>query len=217
MDENKPTSEKKGVATKQRLISAALELFSTKGFSETTIRDIATVVGIQPGSFYGHFASKEEILLYMLNDYSESTRQFFHEDELMTILQADATIEKVFELIIAFPKYLGESEYFMKLLNLVHQEQHRNDLFGNFELQRCSAGIRYYNRIFDTLKELHVFSDHVNSEYWSRAVLGVLYIQSHLSAIEIKLDRFETRSVDLADNVHYVLEMLFETGRYQGE
>ena len=45
-----------------RLLSAAAQLFREKGFDRTTVRDIAAAVGIQSGSIFHHFKSKEDIL-----------------------------------------------------------------------------------------------------------------------------------------------------------
>lgn len=47
---------------KQEILDAALSLFSEKGYSKTSIRDIQDAVGIARGTMYYHFASKEEIL-----------------------------------------------------------------------------------------------------------------------------------------------------------
>lgn len=45
------------------LLEAAARLFKTKGFDETSIRDIAYQANMLPGSIYYHFASKEELLI----------------------------------------------------------------------------------------------------------------------------------------------------------
>ena len=45
-----------------RVLSAAARLFREKGFDRTTVRDIARVVGIQSGSIFHHFPTKEDIL-----------------------------------------------------------------------------------------------------------------------------------------------------------
>ena len=48
--------------TKERLIEAALELFSQKGFDATSVDEIARAVGIKGPSIYDHFKNKEAIL-----------------------------------------------------------------------------------------------------------------------------------------------------------
>ncbi len=48
------------------ILSAAAALFSSKGFAETTIEDIATQAGVSPPTIYNYFRSKNEILLGLL-------------------------------------------------------------------------------------------------------------------------------------------------------
>jgi len=47
---------------RQEILDAAAYLFSTQGFSATTIRQIAERCGIESGSLYYHFRSKNELL-----------------------------------------------------------------------------------------------------------------------------------------------------------
>lgn len=47
---------------KGALLAAATSLFRTQGYSRTTVRDLAKVVGIQSGSLFHHFKTKEDIL-----------------------------------------------------------------------------------------------------------------------------------------------------------
>lgn len=45
-----------------RLLQEAARLFRDKGYERTTVRDLAAAVGIQSGSLFHHFKTKEEIL-----------------------------------------------------------------------------------------------------------------------------------------------------------
>jgi len=47
---------------KGRLLAASASLFKQKGYSRTTVRDIAAEVGILSGSIFHHFPNKESIL-----------------------------------------------------------------------------------------------------------------------------------------------------------
>ena len=51
----------KGVETKQKIINKSLQLFSVKGYYNTSINDILEATGLTKGGLYGHFKSKEEI------------------------------------------------------------------------------------------------------------------------------------------------------------
>ncbi len=44
------------------IIAQSAALFRQQGYANTTVRDIAAAVGIQPGSWFYHFKSKQEIL-----------------------------------------------------------------------------------------------------------------------------------------------------------
>ena len=52
---------RKSTDTKERILDAATNLFSTHGFNGTSIDDILTAVGITKGAFYYYFKSKEHL------------------------------------------------------------------------------------------------------------------------------------------------------------
>ena len=45
------------------LLDEAARLFGARGYDSTSMRDIATAVGMLPGSLYYHFPSKEDLLV----------------------------------------------------------------------------------------------------------------------------------------------------------
>jgi AcrR family transcriptional regulator len=49
---------------RERLQAAALELFATRGFEQTTAADIAQSVGLTERTFFRHFTDKREVLFY---------------------------------------------------------------------------------------------------------------------------------------------------------
>jgi AcrR family transcriptional regulator len=51
----------KGTQTRQNIIEHSLQLFSVKGYYNTSVSDILGVTGLTKGGLYGHFASKEGI------------------------------------------------------------------------------------------------------------------------------------------------------------
>lgn len=58
---------RRGDATRNDILLAAAHLFSEKGYNECSLRELAAMVGMKPGSFYYHFKSKEEVLDELLN------------------------------------------------------------------------------------------------------------------------------------------------------
>jgi AcrR family transcriptional regulator len=47
---------------REMMLHAAAELFSSRGYHGTSMRDIAAATGILPGSLYAHIRSKEDLL-----------------------------------------------------------------------------------------------------------------------------------------------------------
>lgn len=53
-------------AAREAIFIAATRLFGERGYSGTTMRDIAKAVGILPGSLYAHIESKEAVLVEII-------------------------------------------------------------------------------------------------------------------------------------------------------
>lgn len=51
-----------GTSTKARIFMAAVHLFSQKGYSGVSVRDITHEVGINESSLYNHYKNKEALL-----------------------------------------------------------------------------------------------------------------------------------------------------------
>ena len=55
--------------TKEAILHKSLYLFSQKGYSATSIREIASAVGIKESSIYAHFSGKEDIFRSVIAKY----------------------------------------------------------------------------------------------------------------------------------------------------
>lgn len=58
-----------GEATRRALIDASYDLFTTRGYHATSMRDIAAAAGITAGSIYNHFSDKEHIVKEVILTY----------------------------------------------------------------------------------------------------------------------------------------------------
>ena len=108
--------------TKERILAAALELFSINGYSGTNIRELAASLGLVKSAMYRHFESKEEIWNALLDEmiayYDERFGSSEHlppvPDSLeglvsMTMRMADLTVRD--EKIVMTRKLLTIEQY----------------------------------------------------------------------------------------------------------
>ena len=82
--------------TKQRILDAALELFSTQGFEATSIAQIADAVGVRKASLYSHFDSKQDILDRLIDSIMEGYSK--HSVRSLADSMDDASAERMAEL-----------------------------------------------------------------------------------------------------------------------
>lgn len=74
-----PSSEPAAEApVRERLLAAALELFNTRGYAATTVREIVEAAGVTKPVLYYHFQNKEGIYLHLMQrgfeDFEETVR-----------------------------------------------------------------------------------------------------------------------------------------------
>lgn len=70
-----PSAGEQGSDRRDQLLAIAGHLIASRGYSATTVRDIADEAGILSGSLYHHFSSKEAILEEILRSFMGGLRQ----------------------------------------------------------------------------------------------------------------------------------------------
>ncbi len=120
-------SEKKTI-----ILEGAMELFSKKGFNQTSMQEIADHLGIAKGSIYHYFKSKDQILLEIIWHYYEviSTKmKIIEEDPALTERQ------KFFEQLRLSLSVFVENREFI-LVNMKETFQFKTDIEAIFHRMR---------------------------------------------------------------------------------
>ena len=96
---------KAGLSKMTKLIEAAEELFSEKGFYQTSIADICKKAGTAVGTFYIYFDSKTDIYNYMMKAYEADIKEHLSD----AIKDCSTRYEREREGIKGFIKYAVEN------------------------------------------------------------------------------------------------------------
>lgn len=84
-----------GQRTRQAILDAALELFADKGYFGTSLRDVATAVGVRESALYNYFKSKEALFdaLILAHEHTKTERMSALADE-SPIVDGRALLER---------------------------------------------------------------------------------------------------------------------------
>jgi AcrR family transcriptional regulator len=160
--------------TKQKILECAIDLFAMKGYTETTIRELAAAVDINEGSIYNHFPSKNSILEYIIKEYSELSRADFIQEKLDG-LGENPTSEYILSCMnLKFRE--GKADHYLKELYVIFQEQHRNPLARKF----VSEGIilqheHVVKTIIEKLKEFNIIRQDTDPDIWAKLYSSIIY------------------------------------------
>jgi len=94
-------------STRQRLVFAAMQLFGEKGYESTSIADILKTAGVNSGSLYHFFPTKQALLVEVLDTYYRGIEAMLLEPAWRGV---EDPVERVFALLAAYRRLLEESE-----------------------------------------------------------------------------------------------------------
>ncbi len=118
--------------TREKILAVALDLFSTKGYADSSIREIAKCSGITVASIYNYFTGKDEILREILENAEADYRK--HMPELKEIMKRAST-----EPIEALSNQLWKptrTEKDCKIARLLLMMQYQNDYAASIAKRR---------------------------------------------------------------------------------
>lgn len=105
---------KKGEKTKRKILEQGLRLFSSQGYEETALKDIALQVNIKTPSIYAYFESKqdlfEQIISFVIEDYLEFIERQSH------VIKNFHTEKKLYHVLVELNKYyyMNDKGFFLK-------------------------------------------------------------------------------------------------------
>ena len=94
-------------STRESVIQVAMRLFSVKGYNATSIADLLHEAGINSGSLYHHFETKQGLLLAVLETYRDGIEQMLIAPAWASI---DDPIDRIFALLARYRQLLEATD-----------------------------------------------------------------------------------------------------------
>lgn len=136
------TKLSKGERTQRRVLDAAKGLFLSQGYTATSMRQIAHIVGITPAAIYTHFSSKEEIFTTLLED-AAPFNSFLSLFETVQANNAEVLIARTLRSLI---ELFSSHEDYMRLALIDTQERDGSSL-SHFLPKLFPAALSYHQRL----------------------------------------------------------------------
>ena len=136
--------------TKQEILDAALELFSTQGYEATSISQLADAVGIRKASLYSHFESKQAILDALIQTTLEQYEKHSifanadWDDPGYTEDRKNMTPETAVELVCGHVRYILHDPQISRARKMLTIEQFCNPQMAALQTKRNYTDVMRY-------------------------------------------------------------------------
>ncbi|MGL4874175.1 MAG: TetR/AcrR family transcriptional regulator [Clostridium sp.] len=125
------------------IINASIHLFSEKGFSQTSVQDIATFCNISKATIYKIFKSKEDILISIIKYVNKQTFLAIENVDLELNKDGSLTLEK--KLTIFFEHLYKKRNFSIMIYE--NQNLLKNPKFENIILENRSFILKWYKKV----------------------------------------------------------------------
>lgn len=145
--------------TKRRIVGAALELFAEKGYTGTSMSDIAKRLGFTKAALYKHYAGKQEIFDAIVETTAAQYEQFTGQIDVhmqdagqdfpvFTEITEDALVKKVRQIF----SYSLHDETISRFRRMLTIEQFRSPGLAALYSERfVERLVKYHSAIFGNL------------------------------------------------------------------
>ena len=104
--------------TRTRILASALDLFAKKGYEHTTLTDVAARLKMTKGAVYWHFASKETLLMALVDEMLAKFARHIEE----TMPRGELTFQSVAEMMVTNARQMLDDPKGTAFFVLMHEQ-----------------------------------------------------------------------------------------------
>ena len=191
-DKKKPTKRQLQAAkTKDKIYDAAVREFNNKGFNKVSIEDITRAANVAKGSFYTHFRSKGDLVLYSFHRADEAYLRAYEGSEGLDFLD-----RMLFFLEAYYSEFQNAGKELTKAIVSSYYETPENNYFS-----RKRILVQCFTKIIDQGKKEKKLDPNIDSGDYVNMFLSTLI------GIEI-LWCYDDSHIDLSSFIHETMGTL---------
>ncbi|MCR4584514.1 MAG: TetR/AcrR family transcriptional regulator [Lachnospiraceae bacterium] len=137
--------QERAVRTREKILAAALKMYTEKGYHDTTVDEIAKRAGLSTGIAYRYFKNKKELLLAALSFAFENIK------ELAGVSERELYDKDIKHILTAFEKiHTRYRDFHEELEGLRHSDSDVKKLYDSFAQ---NALLALYDKLPVEIKE----------------------------------------------------------------
>lgn len=174
------------MSTREKIIEVSLELFAQRGFSGSSVRDIAKAVGVRESALYKHFKNKQDILEQIIIEMQKRIKNMYVEQQVPEAVREDVAV--------------GYEE--------LSQERLKDISWQIFCLYTKDPMVSNYRKLL--MREM-LLSEHIADLYSEAFMMGVLKRQGNIFAKLMESGMFREEEAEIvALHFYGPIFMLFQ-------
>jgi len=194
--------EKKKSARKDRIFSAAVDLFNKQGFSNTSMQDIAEKASLAVGTLYNYFPSKNDLLLDIMQEEMEIT--ITGDDALFNVnLQnhdAKDIIKSLLKKIFNVPLLINKESMKEIFIAIFSTDEHmKKGMILDIELMKA------FQKLLERFQKNNMINPELNSYNATKIFYSILLVQMMMYLFDPEFDNEK-----LFDNTDDIIDLIFQ-------
>lgn len=172
-------------AKDMQIIEVGMRLFASKGFSATSVQEIASESGISKGAFYLHFKSKDDLLLAILQHHFDMIHKAFSEVTKDIQNPRDKLIR---EQMALYSHFITHRE----LLVMLAKEQAipRNDTIKQLLFEKQMESHQHYRK-----RIIEIYGPEVEPFSWDITIILEGIVKSYMGVLLFSTHDFDLKSL----------------------
>ncbi len=143
--------QRRSIETRQKIKDTAHQLFSSNGFHGTTSNEIASVAGVNIGTFYNYFEDKKVLLLELLEDFQARFFDMAFPEDLPDVGETDIRDFTRLYLDRSFDAFRMDREFFRSVYPLQYMDKDVEKIFRKYEQKEARQMLAVYQQKFGNI------------------------------------------------------------------